>query len=158
MDGKSLYGHTNHQAVEVLRRSGTRVHLRLARYLRGAKYHQLQQLVANADVTAPPQPAPEPSLQPTSDRIPGSTLIQLQGSPTQPLSGSRIPAPDAGSEANLPTSPATGLSLHQASPAVDRQNGDLAAQLRRLQEKWSQKLGPDFLIIVSDLPTPAACP
>lgn len=42
VDGRSLYGYTNHQAVEVLRSTGKVVVLRMARYLRGIKYEQLQ--------------------------------------------------------------------------------------------------------------------
>ncbi|GIX91607.1 patj homolog [Caerostris extrusa] len=42
VDGRPLHGYTNHDAVEVLRNTGKSVKLRLARYLRGAKYQQLQ--------------------------------------------------------------------------------------------------------------------
>ena len=67
MDGRSLYGYTNHQAVEVLRNTGKVVKLRLARYLRGSKYEQLQQAIATPD---PPSPY-------MSHPIPGSTIIQI---------------------------------------------------------------------------------
>lgn len=46
VDGRSLQGYTNHQAVEVLRSSGSSVTLCLERYLRGPKYEQLQQAIA----------------------------------------------------------------------------------------------------------------
>lgn len=46
VDGRSLQGYTNHQAVEVLRNSGSSVMLCLERYLRGPKYEQLQQAIA----------------------------------------------------------------------------------------------------------------
>ena len=45
VDGKSLHGFTNHQAVEVLKQSGHVVKLCLERYLRGPKYDQLQQAI-----------------------------------------------------------------------------------------------------------------
>lgn len=67
VDGRSLYGYTNHQAVEVLRNTGKMVKLRLARYLRGSKYEQLQQAIASPD---PPSPH-------LSHTIPGSTIIQV---------------------------------------------------------------------------------
>lgn len=67
VDGRSLYGYTNHQAVEVLRNTGKVVKLRLARYLRGSKYEQLQQAIASPD--------PPTSYYPQS--IPGSTVIQI---------------------------------------------------------------------------------
>lgn len=47
VDGRPLHGYTNHDAVEVLRSTGKSVKLRLARYLRGAKYQQLQLAIGN---------------------------------------------------------------------------------------------------------------
>ncbi|XP_075165334.1 patj crumbs cell polarity complex component [Haematobia irritans] len=49
VDGQSLQGFTNHQAVELLKQSGQIVNLRLERYLRGPKYEQLQQAIAAND-------------------------------------------------------------------------------------------------------------
>lgn len=46
VDQQSLQGYSNHQAVEVLKKSGTIVNLCLERYLRGPKYEQLQQAIA----------------------------------------------------------------------------------------------------------------
>lgn len=46
VDQQSLQGYSNHQAVEVLKKSGTIVSLCLERYLRGPKYEQLQQAIA----------------------------------------------------------------------------------------------------------------
>ncbi|CAG2102660.1 unnamed protein product, partial [Medioppia subpectinata] len=65
VDGRSLYGYTNHQAVEVLRNTGKIVKLRLARYLRGSKYEQLQQAIASPDLPAPYYTPP------------GATVIQI---------------------------------------------------------------------------------
>ncbi|XP_028966399.1 patj homolog [Galendromus occidentalis] len=45
VDGRPLQGYSNHQAVELLRSTGKVVKLRLARYLRGARYDQLQQAI-----------------------------------------------------------------------------------------------------------------
>ncbi|XP_022239967.1 multiple PDZ domain protein-like isoform X3 [Limulus polyphemus] len=59
VDGRPLHGYTNHQAVEVLRNTGKVVKLRLARYLRGAKYEEIQQAVASGELSTPvPPPAP----------------------------------------------------------------------------------------------------
>lgn len=52
MDGQSLRGFNNHQAVEVLRSTGQVVRLTLARYLRGPKYDQLQQAMAESGLAA----------------------------------------------------------------------------------------------------------
>ncbi|CRK94996.1 CLUMA_CG008482, isoform A [Clunio marinus] len=46
VDGKSLHGYTNHQAVDVLKQSGNVVKLCIERYLRGLKFEQLQQAIA----------------------------------------------------------------------------------------------------------------
>lgn len=54
VDGQSLQGFSNHQAVEVLKKSGTVVSLCLERYLRGPKYEQLQQAIAANETKAPP--------------------------------------------------------------------------------------------------------
>lgn len=46
VDNQSLQGFSNHQAVEVLKKSGAVVSLCLERYLRGPKYEQLQLAIA----------------------------------------------------------------------------------------------------------------
>lgn len=56
VDGHSLQGYTNHEAVEVLRRTGQTVSLCLERYLRGPKFEQLQQAIAASELR-PPQPS-----------------------------------------------------------------------------------------------------
>lgn len=61
VDGRSLQGYTNVQAVEVLRNSGNVVELCLERYLHGPKYEQLQQaiLASESKRSTPPSP-PQP--------------------------------------------------------------------------------------------------
>lgn len=61
VDGQSLQGYSNLQAVEVLRNSGNVVKLCLERYLRGPKFEQLQQAIAASELkpstpSSPPQP------------------------------------------------------------------------------------------------------
>lgn len=50
VDGTSLQGFTNHEAVEVLRSTGQIVVLRLERYLRGPKFEQLQVAIAASEM------------------------------------------------------------------------------------------------------------
>lgn len=50
VDGCSLQGFSNLQAVEVLRNSGNTVRLCLERYLHGPKYEQLQQAIAASEL------------------------------------------------------------------------------------------------------------
>lgn len=68
VDGQSLHGFSNHQAVDVLKQSGHTVKLCLERYLRGLKYEQLQQAIAANEikptitpVTTPPSHKPHHS-------------------------------------------------------------------------------------------------
>lgn len=49
VDGKSLLEFTNHEAVEVLRKTGKVVKIKLARYLKGDKFGRLQLAINNAD-------------------------------------------------------------------------------------------------------------
>jgi hypothetical protein len=55
VDGTSVLGHTNHQAVELLRSTGPVVSIKFERYLRGPKYEQLQQAI-RANELRPPSP------------------------------------------------------------------------------------------------------
>lgn len=58
VDGHSLQGYTNHEAVEVLRRTGQTVNLCLERYLRGPKFEQLQQAIAASELRLPQPSSP----------------------------------------------------------------------------------------------------
>ena len=54
VDGRSIQGYTNQQAVEMLRSTGQVVRLKLIRYVHGFKFEQLQQAIANSQ--QPQQP------------------------------------------------------------------------------------------------------
>lgn len=66
VDGKSLRGFNNHQAVEVLRSTGQIVRLTLSRYLRGPKYDQLQQAMAESTNLTSPVASSAPSFAVTA--------------------------------------------------------------------------------------------
>lgn len=67
VDGQSLQGFSNHQAVDVLKQSGYVVTLCLERYLRGPKYEQLQQaILANELKPSTPSTPPPPRIHKTS--------------------------------------------------------------------------------------------
>lgn len=73
VDQQSLQGYSNHQAVEVLKKSGLIVNLCLERYLRGPKYDQLQQAIAANEMkpssttpTAGPSPTAMATIRPHS--------------------------------------------------------------------------------------------
>lgn len=76
VDNQSLQGFTNHQAVEVLKKSGTLVSLRLERYLRGPKYEQLQQAIA-ANELKPQTPSGSGTIFPASGRSQNSSTQSI---------------------------------------------------------------------------------
>lgn len=80
VDGQSLQGFSNHQAVDVLKQSGSIVKLCLERYLRGPKYEQLQQAIAANEVksqTPPPQSVPGRIMSATVSPSPSSRRSSL---------------------------------------------------------------------------------
>lgn len=91
MDGQSLRGFNNHQAVEVLRSTGQVVKLTLARYLRGPKYDQLQQAMAESTVatTTPAVPsvssAAVPSYRPPTPPPPSPPAVPRSPPPALPI-------------------------------------------------------------------------
>lgn len=92
VDGQSLQGYSNHQAVELLKKSGQVVNLRLERYLRGPKYEQLQQAIAaNANEKLPTSSPGTPSRAPlpTPTATPSSTTVSRE------IEDETLPAPEA---------------------------------------------------------------
>jgi hypothetical protein len=49
-----LSGFSNHQAVEILKQTGNVVQLKIIRYLRGLKFQELQEGMANAETPSSP--------------------------------------------------------------------------------------------------------
>ncbi|RWS15874.1 patj-like protein [Dinothrombium tinctorium] len=123
VDGRSLYGYTNHQAVEVLRNTGKVVKLRLARYLRGTKYEQLQQAITSADMT----PVPPPTFNPPSK----TTVIHVQD--------------------RSENTAVSGDLLEEEEEDLDNYFALTSATERRLIEKWSLLMGPEYEIVVSQI-------
>ena len=66
VDGRSIQGFSNQQAVEMLRSTGKTVRLKLIRYVHGFKYEQLQQAIANSQNNRAPAPQPPPPPPPPS--------------------------------------------------------------------------------------------
>ncbi|EDW17667.1 patj homolog [Drosophila mojavensis] len=92
VDGQSLQGYSNHQAVELLKKSGQVVNLRLERYLRGPKYEQLQQAIAaNANEKLPTSSPGTPSRAPLPPppATPSSTTVSREAE------DETLPAPEA---------------------------------------------------------------
>lgn len=82
VDGHSLQGYSNHEAVEVLRRTGQTVVLCLERYLRGPKYDQLQQAIAASELRLPQPSSPSITSLPSFpisavNSLPSSVLFKF---------------------------------------------------------------------------------
>jgi hypothetical protein len=82
VDGKSLRGFNNHQAVEVLRSTGQVVRLTLSRYLRGPKYDQLQQAMAESTNLTSPTSSSAPSVSVTTPAV--TVQVQRPSAPRTP--------------------------------------------------------------------------
>lgn len=75
VDGRSLAGVTNHQAVEILRNTDIAVKLTLERFLRGRKYEHLQvALIEASKENRPMSLPPSPSIA-TLTWVSGATLL-----------------------------------------------------------------------------------
>lgn len=146
VDGRSLQGYTNHQAVEVLRSTGQNVKLCLERYLRGPKFEQLQQAIANSELKPPTPSSPSATSLP---RFPVSTdgeetEIEVEGESHTTID-SMVLEPLEATNADV--------TLEEVEALIDT---DYAGQLKPAVEaaimaKWSKIMGPDVEIVVAQL-------
>lgn len=168
VDGQSLFGFSNHQTVEVLRKSGKVVRLRLARYLRGTKYEQLQQAIASTDMPsgsspAPSIPPPPPPNKPIYSNAPSSsriipptttnkrsTIVQVKCEPD--IKQSHMMTSSLESE-DLSPPPISLPSIPSSSSQNNYYNLTEVKEQHSIEtaRKWSQKLGPDFFIVVAHI-------
>lgn len=126
VDGRSLQGYTNHQAVEVLRSSGNLVTLCLERYLRGPKYEQLQQAIAANE------------LKPSDLLSPGGNKYSFG------LESVRDESP-------MVEAKNTGIEL-----LTNKYNNTISSELTQAVEeaiiaKWGKVMGPGTEIIIAQL-------
>ncbi|CAG9855352.1 unnamed protein product [Phyllotreta striolata] len=125
VDGQSLQGYTNLQAVEVLRNSGNTVKLCLERYLHGPKYEQLQQAIAASEI----KPASPPDV-PRFLKEEG--MLNLNG----------------GSSSNHDSG-----QMHKELYNNVLNKTEIIAPINEeaLKKKWQKVMGPDTEIIVAQL-------
>lgn len=122
VDNQSLQGFTNHQAVEVLKKSGMVVSLCLERYLRGPKYDQLQQAIA-ANELKPQTPSG---------------------------SGTIFPPPGRSQSSSTQSIEATELTRRPSSPPHGEQNGSYTtASTVKLSDSQTGKESFDPLSVVT---------
>ncbi|GLH01324.1 Patj homolog [Gryllus bimaculatus] len=147
VDGRSLQGYTNHQAVEVLRGTGQTVKLCLERYLRGPKFEQLQQAIANSELK-PPTPS-SPTSATSLPRFPVSTdgeEPEIEGEPeshTTVDSSVLEPAEALNAE----------VMVEDVELLIDTNYiGELKPTVEAaIQAKWAKIMGPDVEIVVAQL-------
>lgn len=122
-----ISGYTNHQAVEVLRSTGKIVTLRMARYLRGIKYEQLQQAIASTDI------------KPLTQRQSGSTFVQVEPPVIEEdLRG--IPIELSPSMVDIELPPPLSSPIRTV---------DVREEVDVLEDKWRRILGPDSIVVVA---------
>ncbi|XP_032689961.1 uncharacterized protein LOC116853160 isoform X4 [Odontomachus brunneus] len=149
VDGHSLQGYTNHEAVEVLRRTGQTVALCLERYLRGPKFEQLQQAIAASELRLPQPSSPSitslPSFPMSADGE-TTTEIEPEGESHTTVDsavlqeGERIRTSDEQDDA-------TNVEALLSDPS-----SELTPQIRAaIKSKWQKIIGPDTEIVVAQL-------
>ncbi|KAK4011843.1 hypothetical protein OUZ56_020955 [Daphnia magna] len=155
VDGQSLRGFNNHQAVEVLRSTGQIVNLTLARYLRGPKYDQLQQAMAESTVasvtpTVPSYrpPSPPPPSPPAVPRSPPPALpvVFQEAKPDVPsvlLNGQQDDDDDEQQEEQLNES-ADSIDASPRLPQVPEPESDQLMDLDRFDPLASPSNALDY--------------
>ncbi|KYN37040.1 Patj like protein [Trachymyrmex septentrionalis] len=149
VDRHSLQGYTNHEAVEVLRRTGQTVTLCLERYLRGPKFEQLQQAIAASELRLPQPSSPSitslPSFPMSADGE-TTTEIEPEGESHTTVDsailqeGERLRTSDEQDEA-------TNVEALLSDPS-----SELTPQIRAaIKAKWQKIVGPETEIVVAQL-------
>ncbi|BES91019.1 PDZ domain (Also known as DHR or GLGF) [Nesidiocoris tenuis] len=144
VDGRSLQGYTNHDAVEVLRSTGGLVRLSLERYLRGPKFEQLQQAIANSELKPPTPSSPSavslPRFPVSADGE--STEIEVEGESVTTVDSAYL------IEASNPD-----VELDDVEQLIDTDyTGPLKPSVEEaIIAKWSKIMGSEVEIVVGQL-------
>lgn len=144
VDGRSLQGYSNFQAVDLLRATGQTVRLCLERYLRGPKFEQLQQAIANHELKPPTPSSPSATSLPkypvSNDGE--SADVEVEGE-SQTTMDSLVLAEAANAD----------VSLDDVELLIDDDyEGPLKPTVEAaIQAKWGKILGPDVEIVVGQL-------
>lgn len=136
VDGESLIGKTNHQAVEILRNTDISVTLVLERYLRGPKFEHLQSALWRED--SPPSP-PSPSVTTLS-------WFQVQTDNAE----STIDA-EPESHTTIDSTILEPDDMEDPCPEIIDKELDAHLDVTSYKDKWSEKVGNDKDIIVADI-------
>lgn len=150
VDNQSLQGFTNHQAVEVLKKSGTVVSLRLERYLRGPKYEQLQQAIA-ANELKPQTPSGSGTIFPPPGRSQSSSTQSIGTTELTRLPS--ITSPHSKHNGNYTTAATVKLTDLAAKEAIDPLSNPSALKLTTTRDsietvkpKDNDKVEPETIV------------
>lgn len=149
VDGHSLQGYSNHEAVEVLRRTGQTVVLCLERYLRGPKYDQLQQAIAASELRLPQPSSPSitslPSFPISADGE-TTTEIEPEGESHTTVDSAILQEGDR-ERSSDELDDAANVEALLSDPS-----SELTPQIRAaIKSKWQKIVGPDTEIVVAQL-------
>ncbi|VVC26324.1 Hypothetical protein CINCED_3A013186 [Cinara cedri] len=145
VDGTSLQGFTNHEAVEVLRSTQQMVTLRLERYLRGPKFEQLQVAIAASE------------MKPSTNSATASPSI---------MSLPRFPITDGESTVEIEKEGESGATVE--ADVLDEEEDELVEEtdstenilfdeelkpeaIKKIKNKWNGIVGNNVEIIVGQL-------
>ncbi|KAL2737521.1 inaD-like protein isoform X3 [Vespula maculifrons] len=150
VDGHSLQGYSNHEAVEVLRSTGQTVVLCLERYLRGPKYEQLQQAIAASELRLPQPSSPSitslPSFPISADGD-TTTEIEPEGESHTTVDSAVLQEADREISVTDEFDEATNVEALLSDPS-----SELTSQIRAaIKSKWQKIVGPDTEIVVAQL-------
>lgn len=143
VDGNSIQGYTNQQAVEMLRSTGKTVRLKLVRYVHGLKFEQLQQAIANSQTnsqaTTPASSKPPPQQLPAmirTDSVEVTALSEnLEISSSSDYDGDLDPTKETELVAEWRAKMGPGYLIVIAQMAKFKQNGGLGISLEGTVEK-----------------------
>lgn len=127
VDGRSIQGYTNQQAVEMLRSTGKIVRLKLYRYVRGLKFEQLQQAIANSQANSPMAP-----INPTAVAAGGGGMIRTD---------SVVSDQDSLTKEEI--------SITETAPNFE---GEISAETEAaLMTEWAEIMGSSYDIVVAQM-------
>ncbi|XP_076259043.1 multiple PDZ domain protein-like isoform X4 [Rhynchophorus ferrugineus] len=150
VNGTSVIGFTNHQAVELLKNTGDMVKIKFERYLRGPKYEQLQQAIKANELRPPSPPSPTISSLP---KVPFS-LVHMSYLGIEPEGESRTSI-DFDST----------VLFDSNSPAEEEEEKEIVidggkslqfsiASRESIQEKWKGRIDKQAEIVIAQMEKP----
>eukprot|EP00090_Calanus_glacialis_P002198 TRINITY_DN11652_c0_g1_i1.p1 TRINITY_DN11652_c0_g1~~TRINITY_DN11652_c0_g1_i1.p1 ORF type:complete len:2133 (-),score=706.92 TRINITY_DN11652_c0_g1_i1:598-6156(-) len=164
VDGLSLQGYSNQQAVEMLRSTGRVVNLKLVRYVHGLKFEQLQQAIASSNAATPntsnpvlPSPPILPTPSPNEEREQILPLKEEVSPKHKPIAPPRPPQRTDSLLSEEITPPKDlitqqEVAVPETAVILDDYESDLQPSVEEaLIRNWSEVLGDEYEIIVAQI-------